>query len=85
LSTQFELEVVRIETSIGGGSLPGEAIPSVALSIETVSPDEFAARLRTGTPRVIPFIRNGRVLVDMRTILPGQDASLAKALAAALV
>jgi L-seryl-tRNA(Ser) seleniumtransferase len=84
LSTQYCLDVEQTESSIGGGSLPGEVLPSVAISIQTASPDPLAARLRTGTPRVFPIIRSGRVLIDLRTVLPGQDASLAQALESAL-
>jgi L-seryl-tRNA(Ser) seleniumtransferase len=38
--------------------------------------DELARRLRTGHPAVMPVIRNGRVLIDMRTVLPEQESDL---------
>ncbi|HET9660528.1 MAG TPA: L-seryl-tRNA(Sec) selenium transferase [Thermomicrobiales bacterium] len=70
--------------SVGGGSLPGETLPSVALSFSSSHPDVFARALRTGSPRVFPIIRDDAVLIDLRTVRPEQDVPLADALASAL-
>jgi L-seryl-tRNA(Ser) seleniumtransferase len=64
--------------SIGGGSLPGETLPSVALSLGGINADELAHHLRTGNPRVFPIIRGEKVLIDLRTVLPEQDEPLAR-------
>jgi L-seryl-tRNA(Ser) seleniumtransferase len=83
IAAGFSGEVVESVASIGGGSMPGETLPSAAISLSTDDPDALAGRLRTGTPRVFPIIRDGAVLIDVRTVLPRQDASLAAAIHAA--
>lgn len=76
IATKLDVNVVSSVASVGGGSLPGETLPSVALELVDENPDALARRLRTGTPRVFPIIRDDAVLVDMRTVLPRQDESL---------
>ncbi len=71
-------------SSIGGGSLPGETLPSVAVALATPHADELARRLRTGSPRVFPIIRDGTVLIDLRTVLPHQDTALTSAIRQAI-
>jgi L-seryl-tRNA(Ser) seleniumtransferase len=66
--------------SIGGGSLPGETLPSIALRIATGNADGVASALRTGSPSVFPIIRDASVFVDLRTVQPSQDVELATAL-----
>ncbi len=80
----MDVSIVSSSSSIGGGSLPGETLPSVAIALATPHADELARRLRTATPRVYPIIRDGFVLIDMRTVLPAQDAALAQALSQSL-
>lgn len=84
LAARFDLAVARSNASIGGGSLPGETLPSVALRIDTEHADELARALRTGTPCVFPYIREGAVMLDLRTVLPDQDHALGSALARVL-
>jgi L-seryl-tRNA(Ser) seleniumtransferase len=84
IARQTALTVVDSTASIGGGSLPGETMASIALKIETPHPDQVARALRTGTPGVFPIIREGAVLVDLRTVQPEQDQRLLQALRAAL-
>ena len=74
--------VVSAESTVGGGSLPGETLPSVALALSVPSPDALAARLRTGAPPVVARIEADRLLFDPRTILPEQDDALLAALVA---
>jgi L-seryl-tRNA(Ser) seleniumtransferase len=78
------LEVVPSVATIGGGSLPGQALPSRALAIRAGSADALLARLRAGGPAVVGRIEDDRVLLDLRTVDPAEDAGLATALAAAL-
>ena len=79
-------EVIASTAHIGGGSLPSQGLPSaaVALSSDRVSEDELARRLRSGTPPVVGRLQNGRLFVDLRTVLPRQDESLVEALVAAI-
>jgi len=68
--------IVSCESAIGGGSLPGETLPSFAVALTSASPDDLARRLRLGTPPVIGRIADGRLLLDMRTVLEEQEAAL---------
>ena len=77
-------EVVAAESTVGGGSLPGESLPTRALALAVASPDDLATRLRRGTPPVIARIEGDRLLFDPRTVLPEQDDALLAAITAAL-
>jgi len=61
------------ESSIGGGSLPGETLPTVVLWIEapTLPPDALGAALRADEPPIFGRYRRGRFGLDLRTMLPG--------------
>lgn len=69
-------EVIRSESAVGGGSLPGTTLPTAVLAITPTSTDEFAAKLRQATPAIIARIAEGRVLLDPRTVLPEQGDRL---------
>ncbi|HXY90861.1 MAG TPA: L-seryl-tRNA(Sec) selenium transferase [Acidimicrobiia bacterium] len=72
------VKVVDTEAVAGGGSLPGLAIPSVGVGLEVPDADNLHARLRQRG--VIARIDDGRLVCDLRTVDPGQDATLAAAL-----
>ena len=59
---------------VGGGSLPGESLPTCVVVIDPgrASVDELAARLRAAPTPVIGRIHDGRLRLDPRTVLPGQ-------------
>ena len=80
--------VVRSLSAIGGGSLPGETLPSWALSIEgdaaAGGAEALAQRLRQGDPPVVGRIEEERVLLDARTILPEEEDSMLGAVRQAL-
>jgi L-seryl-tRNA(Ser) seleniumtransferase len=78
---------LRPGTSVaGGGSLPGEGLESVLVEVDPAPAGEAAvlARLRAGDPPVVARAERGRVVLDLRTVPPEQDALVARALAAAL-
>lgn len=77
-------ELVDLAVAVGGGTLADEPLASAGLAITVEDPDALARRLRTGDPAVFVRIQEGRVLVDARTVLPGEDAALLGALVAAL-
>ncbi|NWG18225.1 MAG: L-seryl-tRNA(Sec) selenium transferase [Chloroflexi bacterium] len=73
-------EVIAGESAVGGGSLPGETLPTALLALDVPQPDAFMERLRATNPPVIARIAGGRVLFDPRTVLPGQDQDLMRIL-----
>ena len=77
-------EVVAGESTVGGGSLPGESLPSWLLALALRSPDRFLRRLRQAEPAVIARLLQDRVVFDPRTVLPEQEAALLSAIRAAL-
>lgn len=76
--------VIEGHSPIGGGSLPGETLPTYLLAIDTPAPDALAARLRASQPPVIARVEEGRLVLDPRTVLPEEDAIFIDALCVAL-
>jgi len=70
----------------GGGSLPGEGLPSVLVEIDPGPAGEQTVleRLRAADPPVIARAERGRVAVDLRTVPPRQDQAVLQALREAL-
>lgn len=77
--------VIRGESVIGGGSTPGQAIPTWLIALSPRNVVDVERRLRLSDPPVIARIENDRLLLDLRTVLPGEDAELAAALRNALI
>jgi L-seryl-tRNA(Ser) seleniumtransferase len=75
-------DVVPCTSAVGGGSLPGETLPSFAVALRSAQPDGLARALRQGAPPVVGRISDGLLLLDMRTVLEEQDAALARAVQA---
>jgi len=65
---------------IGSGALPDTAIPSVGISVACPSPDRLALALRSGSPAIAVRVEEGSVKIDLRTVFPGQDETLAERL-----
>ena len=82
-STQIQAELIDGESLIGGGSAPSAVLPTrlIALSANKMSANELAARLRHADPATIARVEDGRVLLDLRTVLPAQDEVLRQTLA----
>ena len=81
------VEVMCETALVGGGSLPGAEMPTAALAVELdgISADELALRLRTGPVRMFTRIQHDRVLVDLRSVLAQEDATVLQALTTAAV
>lgn len=69
-------QVIAGRSTVGGGSLPGETLPTYLLALSPRSPNRFLARLRQAQPPVIARLDEDRVLLDPRTVLPEQDEIL---------
>ena len=76
-SLNSQVSVVKTLSAIGGGSLPGETLPSWAISIDCADmqggADALAKRLRECNPPVIGRIEDEKVLLDPRTVLPEEE------------
>ena len=67
-------------SAVGGGSLPGQTLPTKLVALETPSAAQWARRLRRGWPPVVARIERERLLLDVRTVLSDQDEDLCAAL-----
>jgi L-seryl-tRNA(Ser) seleniumtransferase len=74
-----EAEVVSGLSTVGGGSLPGETLPSRLVALRLTSPDSVAGLLREGEPAVVGRIEGGQLILDPRTVLPGEEQDLLSA------
>jgi L-seryl-tRNA(Ser) seleniumtransferase len=74
----WHCEVVRGLSAIGGGSAAGVELPTwlAAIARDELSADALEATLRLQTPPIVGRIEKGRVVLDLRTVLPAQDALL---------
>jgi L-seryl-tRNA(Ser) seleniumtransferase len=74
-----ELDQGDIESglsTVGGGSLPDESIPTFLLSLNVKSPDKFLKALRKNNPPIIARAEQDKILLDPRTVLPEQEGTL---------
>jgi L-seryl-tRNA(Ser) seleniumtransferase len=78
----FTTDVVAGDSVVGGGAAPGTSLPTrlLAITCEGLTAEQLAARLRQGEPPVIARLEEDRLLLDLRTVFPEQDAALASAL-----
>jgi L-seryl-tRNA(Ser) seleniumtransferase len=80
--------VQEARSAVGGGSLPGETLPTWVLALDASGFGDGAEgvmrRLRQNTPPVVARIEDERVLFDPRTVDPEDDPALLRALAEAL-
>jgi len=83
-SARMKLELLDGESVVGGGDAPSAVLPTrlIALTHDKLSANELSARLRAFTPPIVARVEEGCVLIDLRTVFPEQDDSLAKTLAA---
>jgi L-seryl-tRNA(Ser) seleniumtransferase len=66
---------------VGGGSLPDQALGTWVVRVRSsrFGEEQLAHRLRTGRPAVVARVREGWVLLDVRTVFPAQEDSLVEA------
>ncbi|CAN5545542.1 L-seryl-tRNA(Sec) selenium transferase [soil metagenome] len=77
------IQVIASESTVGGGSLPGETLPSWALAISPAggrSADRIATRFRMGDPAVFGRIADNRILFDLRSVLMKDDEALTRSI-----
>jgi len=74
-------ERVAADAFVGGGAAPAAPIPGEALALP--GDEQLARRLRVGTPAVVGYLREGRLMLDLRTVDPDDDDDLIAAVRAA--
>jgi L-seryl-tRNA(Ser) seleniumtransferase len=81
-SPKVSAQTVDGESLIGGGAAPSAVLPTrlLAITCESLSTDEVAARLRRSDPPIVARVEGDRVVLDLRTVLPEQDRLVAAAL-----
>jgi len=68
-------ELIEGRSKVGGGALPEETLPTTLLALPG-DPMPLAKRLRMGSPPVVARVLDGRVVLDLRTVLPEQERAL---------
>ena len=82
----LDAQVVAAAAAVGGGGAPGIELPSAAVGL----PEPLAMPLRSGAhvlrgelPAVVGRLEAGRLLLDLRSVLPEEDETLVAAILAA--
>ena len=71
-----EGSIERNLSTVGGGSLPDETLPTYVLSLDVPDPNRFLSELRYSQPPVIGRLEEDRVILDPRTVLAEQENAL---------
>lgn len=66
-------EIIKGNSMVGGGSLPGDTLPTYLLALRIKKANKFLACLRSLPIPIICRIENDQVLFDPRTVLPNQE------------
>jgi L-seryl-tRNA(Ser) seleniumtransferase len=86
VASEIGAEIVPADAFLGGGSAPEVPIPGEALALP--GDDALLARLRRGQPAVVlpvmGYLRQGRLLLDLRTVDPEDDPALIAAVRRAI-
>jgi L-seryl-tRNA(Ser) seleniumtransferase len=78
------VELIEGFSEVGGGSFPEARLPTCLVRLTGGPPDRLVERLRTNDPPIIARIEDNHVVLDPRTILPGQEETVARGIRAAL-
>lgn len=73
-------EVTAGRSAVGGGSLPGETLPTWCAALAVPSPDDLARRLRAYEPPIIAIVQDDKLLLDPRTVQPDEEDMLLQTL-----
>jgi len=88
-----QASVVAGESTVGGGSLPGETLPTRLVAVRLTESSQrgqepavvrLSRTLRLGAPPIVTRIERNAMLIDPRTILPGQENVLIEQLKLAI-
>jgi L-seryl-tRNA(Ser) seleniumtransferase len=79
--SEISIAIIESQSTVGGGSLPGETLPTIVISVASVSSvdrsaDQQAKLFREQCPPIIGRIEDEKFVLDLRTIFPYQDKTL---------
>lgn len=76
------LEVRDVQSAVGGGAAPDTGLPSCALAVTSTrrSAGTLQSMLRQATPPIVARIEDDALLLDLRTVLPGEEIEIETAL-----
>ena len=72
------VSLIDVESAIGGGSLPGQTLPSAGVRVEVRSPAAAARRLRAEPDRILARTIDDAIVFDLRTCEPLADGIIAR-------
>jgi len=85
-AAHLKTTIIPGESLVGGGSAPTSSLPTFLLTVsaESLSADELASSLRRNNPPIVARVEEGRVLLDLRTVLsPAEKSHIVRALLSA--
>ena len=80
----IKAQVIEGRSAIGGGSLPGETLPTWLLALQLPSPDAIARALRSYNPPIVARIEEDLLLFDPRTVFPEEEETLLRGIEAVI-
>jgi L-seryl-tRNA(Ser) seleniumtransferase len=84
----MDIGVAASRAPVGGGSLPGVELPSWAVALRprdaAANADAWAARLRAAAIPIVARVADDALVLDARTLLPGDEDAIARAIEAAI-
>ncbi|HSU60246.1 MAG TPA: L-seryl-tRNA(Sec) selenium transferase [Bryobacteraceae bacterium] len=81
--SEAPLQLRQSESAIGGGSTPGQVLPTWVIELSVPDPIAFERRLRNSPVPVVARIEQDKILVDLRTVRNEEEADLIRAIKAA--
>lgn len=63
-------------STVGGGALPEETLPTYLLALTHAQPNRLMAKLRAASPAIIARVQDESVVFDPRTVFPEQEGAL---------
>lgn len=73
-------QIIESTSTVGGGSLPGDSLPTYVLALDVENPPQTLKRLRAAPTPIIARIHHDQILLDPRTVFPVQDELVADTL-----
>jgi len=80
----LEVDVASSVARSGGGTLPTHEIPSFAVRLGGTDAESLSERLRVTDPPVVGRVHEGRLWLDVRTLLAGEEGAVVRAVRGAL-